>query len=69
VNTIVPGWIATQRQLETWLTPEIEAEWQKTLALPGRILPDDVAKLALFLASNDSAKITGQRFVIDGGRT
>jgi len=69
VNAISPGWVVTERQLALWLTPEAEAEWMKQVALQRRILPADVAKLALFLASDDAAAITGQNFVIDGGRT
>lgn len=69
VNAISPGWVVTERQLALWLTPEAEAEWAKQIALPGRIMPDDVARLALFLAADDSAMITGQNHVIDAGRT
>lgn len=69
VNAVSPGWVITERQLELWLTPEAEAEWMKTVALKRRILPDDVARLVLFLASDDSEMITGQNLVIDGGRT
>ncbi|MEM1262040.1 MAG: SDR family oxidoreductase [Pseudomonadota bacterium] len=69
VNCISPGWVVTQRQLDTWLTPEAEAAWMEQVALQRRIQPEDVAKLALFLASDDSALITGQEFIIDGGRT
>jgi NAD(P)-dependent dehydrogenase (short-subunit alcohol dehydrogenase family) len=69
VNAILPGWVITDRQLEKWLTPEVEEEWKKLVALKDRIMPVDVAKLALFLASIDSKMITGQRFVIDAGRT
>jgi NAD(P)-dependent dehydrogenase (short-subunit alcohol dehydrogenase family) len=69
VNVISPGWIITERQLELWLTPEAEAAWMKEVALKKRIYPTDVARLALFLASDDAAMITGQNFVIDGGRT
>ncbi len=68
VNAILPGWVVTERQLEKWLTPEAEAEWAKLVALKSRILPSDVASLALFLAADDSSKITGQQFIIDAGR-
>jgi D-xylose 1-dehydrogenase len=68
VNTILPGWVVTERQLETWLTPEAEAEWSKLVAIKNRIQPPDVASLALFLAADDSAMITGQQFIIDAGR-
>lgn len=69
VNAIVPGWIVTERQLELWLTPEAEAEHMKLVALKRRLMPEEVARLALFLASEDASGITGQNFVIDGGRT
>lgn len=69
VNAILPGWIATDRQLASWLTEEEEQRWMEYMALKKRILPADVARLALFLASDDSAMITGQGINIDGGRT
>ena len=68
VNAILPGWVVTQRQLDLWLTPEAESEWMQQVALKQRILPEDVANLALFLAADDSRMITGQALVIDGGR-
>lgn len=68
VNAILPGWVATERQLSTWLTEAAEHEWMKHVALKRRIGPEDVASLALFLASDDSSMITNQFFVIDGGR-
>lgn len=69
VNTILPGWVATDRQLALWLTPEADKEWQKAVALRGQLEPIHVANMALFLAADDSAMITGQQFVIDAGRT
>lgn len=69
VNAISPGWVVTERQLSLWLTPEAEARWMEEVALKRRILPEDVAGLALFLASDDARAITGQNLVIDGGRT
>lgn len=68
VNTILPGWVVTQRQLDLWLTPEAEAEWMDEVCLKQRIEPRDAANLALFLAADDSRMITNQHFVIDGGR-
>lgn len=68
VNAIVPGWVITERQLNKWLTPEAEAWWMDQVCLKERILPEDVANLTLFLASDDARMITGQKFVIDGGR-
>ena len=69
VNALSPGWVITERQLKLWLSPQAEAEWMEQVALQRRILPDDIARLMLFLASDDSRMITGQNLVIDGGRT
>ena len=69
VNALSPGWVITERQLKLWLTPEAEADWMKQVALQQRIVPQDIARLMLFLAADDSAMITGQNLVIDGGRT
>ena len=69
VNAILPGWVVTERQLDTWLTPEAEADWMEQVSLKKRLLPEEVANLALFLAADDSRMITGQAFTIDGGRT
>jgi D-xylose 1-dehydrogenase len=68
VNAILPGWVVTERQLEHWLTSEAEAAWREQVAIKERILPRDVANLALFLADDGSARITGQQFIIDAGR-
>lgn len=69
VNVILPGWVVTDRQLDKWLTPEAEMEWMKHVALKKRLMPDDIANLAVFLAADESSMITGQSFTIDGGRT
>lgn len=69
VNAILPGWVATEKQLDTWLTKEEETKWLESMALKQRLLPEQVADLALFLAADDSAMITAQGINIDGGRT
>jgi len=69
VNALSPGWVITPRQLELWLTPQAEAEWSKLVALKDRIMPEDIARAALFLASDDSRMMTGQNLVVDAGRT
>lgn len=69
VNAILPGWVATDRQLDTWLTPDRESEWMKQVPLKRRLREADVASLALFLAADDSDMITGQSLAVDGGRT
>jgi NAD(P)-dependent dehydrogenase (short-subunit alcohol dehydrogenase family) len=68
VNALSPGWVITPRQLELWLTPQAEGEWEKLTALKDRILPDDIARAALFLAADDSRMMTGQNLVVDAGR-
>lgn len=69
VNAILPGWVATERQLQTWLTAEEEARWMQQVAIKSRLMPEDIANVALFLAADDSKMISGQCFVVDAGRT
>jgi NAD(P)-dependent dehydrogenase (short-subunit alcohol dehydrogenase family) len=68
VNAVSPGWVVTERQMALWLSADAERDWMKQVALKRRIVPADVARLVLFLSSDESAAITGQNFVIDGGR-
>jgi NAD(P)-dependent dehydrogenase (short-subunit alcohol dehydrogenase family) len=63
----LPGAILTERQRRLWWTPEYEAEILSNQSLKRAILPDEVARLILFLASDDSAAITNQSYAIDGG--
>lgn len=67
VNCVMPGAIATERQRRLWLTEEYKAEVLRRQALKRLIEPEEVARLVLFLASDDSAAITNQSYVIDGG--
>ena len=68
VNTVMPGWVATKRQLEKWWTPEGEAQTMVDQAIKRRILPDEFAQMVLFLAADDGAACTAQTFLVDGGR-
>ena len=68
LNSITPGWIMTQRQIDLWLTPEAEADLLKAQVLKEKVYPADIARMALFLASDDSRLISAQNFVVDGGR-
>lgn len=68
VNAILPGWVATDRQLASWFTAEEQQRWLDAVSLKTFISPADVANLALFLASEQSALITGQAISIDAGR-
>lgn len=67
VNTVVPGWVITDRQLKLWLTPEADAERARTQCLPARIMPDHLTAMVLFLAADDSAACTAQEFIVDAG--
>jgi NAD(P)-dependent dehydrogenase (short-subunit alcohol dehydrogenase family) len=66
VTCVVPGNVKTKRQ-EKWYTPEGEAEIVAAQALKGRLVPDHVASLVLFLASDDAALCTGHEYWIDAG--
>ena len=67
VNSIVPGAIATPRQQALWASAQDEAAFVEAQCLKFRLSPDDVARTALFLASNESRGITGQSIVVDAG--
>jgi NAD(P)-dependent dehydrogenase (short-subunit alcohol dehydrogenase family) len=67
VNAIAPGWIMTQRQIEKWLTPEGEAELMRRQCLKRRLVPDEVARFTVFLASDEASACTAQHYVVDGG--
>jgi NAD(P)-dependent dehydrogenase (short-subunit alcohol dehydrogenase family) len=66
-NCIIPGAIHTP--LAGPFTPEYEEAVRQNVPLGRWGQPEDVAKMALFLASEDSSWITGQFFVVDGGYT
>lgn len=68
VNTVLPGWVATERQLEKWWTPEGEAQTMRDQALKRRIHAAEFAQMVLFLAADDGAACTAQHFLVDGGR-
>jgi D-xylose 1-dehydrogenase len=67
VNSVMPGAIFTERQKQLWFTENYKAEILARQALKRMILPEEVARLILFLAADDSAAITNQSYVIDGG--
>ncbi len=67
VNSIAPGWIMTERQIKLWLTPEGEKELMQRQCLKRKLEPADVARLSLFLASDDSNAMTNQTYICDGG--
>jgi NAD(P)-dependent dehydrogenase (short-subunit alcohol dehydrogenase family) len=67
VNAVMPGAILTERQQRLWLTEAYTAEVLANQALKRMIMPEEVARLVLFLAADDSSAITNQSYVIDAG--
>ena len=67
VNTIVPGAILTPRQLRDWISEEDKAAIIDRQCLKRPLNEQDVAEMALFLASDASRGCTGQEFRVDGG--
>lgn len=69
VNAIAPGWIMTERQEALWLTPESEAELLRRQCLKRKLVPDDIARFTVLLASDEAGACTNQHYVVDGGWT
>lgn len=69
VNTLVPGWVMTDKQVRLWLTEEGKADIARGQCIDQPLMPQHIAHMALFLAADDSAMCTAQDFVVDGGWT
>ncbi len=67
VNTVTPGWVMTQRQVDLWVDQAAEQEIARNQCLPGKLLPEHIAAMCLFLGSDDSAMCTAQDFIVDAG--
>ncbi len=67
VNSIVPGWIMTERQKDLWVTPEAIEKHRQRQCLPDLIEPVYLARMALFLASDDSAMCTASNYMVEAG--
>ena len=67
VNTVVPGWVMTKRQVELWLDEEGKRTLEREQCLKGDLLPADIARMVLFLAADDSRMCTCQEFIVDAG--
>ncbi len=67
VNTIVPGWIMTERQKELWATPETLERHRQRQCLPDLIEPVYVARMVLFLASDDAAMCSANNYMVEAG--
>jgi NAD(P)-dependent dehydrogenase (short-subunit alcohol dehydrogenase family) len=67
VNAIVPGWVMTERQLAMWVDAEAERTIDANQCLPGRLQPEHISAMALFLAADDARMCTAQSYVVDAG--
>ena len=67
VNSVLPGAILTERQNRLYMSPAYQQRIFTAQSLKRHILPEEVARLLLFLAADDSAAMTGQSYIIDGG--
>ena len=66
-NSVIPGNIATERQIKNWLTPEYKKWLMDRQCLKRQLLPKDVASLVLYLSSDVSSGCTKQNFLVDAG--
>lgn len=67
VNSVVPGWTMTQRQIDLWLNEESEAELMQNQTLKEKVYPDDIARMVLFIVADDSRHCSNQNYIVDGG--
>ena len=69
VNTVVPGWVMTQRQIDLWLDADGERQLFENQCLKEKLYPPDIARMVLWLAADDSRMCTAQNFIVDAGWT
>jgi len=67
VNTVVPGWIMTERQKDLWVTPEAIASHRARQCLPDLIEPVYVARMVVFLSSDDAAMCSANNYMVEAG--
>jgi len=67
VNTVVPGWVMTERQKSLWATPEALERHRQNQCLPDLIEPVYLARMVLFLASDDAAMCTANNYMVEAG--
>ena len=67
VNTVTPGWVMTERQIALWLDEEGKKDIARNQCLQGALLPWHLARMVLFLASDESVMCTAQEFTVDAG--
>lgn len=67
VTCVVPGGVQTPRQMKLWHNPEVEAKMIEEQCLKARVMPDDIAAMVLFLASDDARMCTAHEYFVDAG--
>src|SRR4029078_1655219 len=67
VNTLVPGWVMTEKQIRLWLDEQGKRDIARSQCINRPLQPEHIAHMALFLAADDSAMCTAQDFIVDGG--
>jgi NAD(P)-dependent dehydrogenase (short-subunit alcohol dehydrogenase family) len=67
INCLLPGWVMTERQIKLWLDEAGERHIAERQCIPDKLVPGDIARMALFLAADDSIHCTSQNFTVDGG--
>jgi NAD(P)-dependent dehydrogenase (short-subunit alcohol dehydrogenase family) len=67
INTVSPGWVMTERQVQKWLTPAGEEDIARNQCLPDKLQGEDIAQMVLFLAADDGRMCTAQEFKVDAG--
>ncbi|NDW07576.1 SDR family NAD(P)-dependent oxidoreductase [Jiella pacifica] len=67
VNTVVPGWIMTERQKQLWVTEAAIDKHRDRQCLKDLIEPAYVARMVLFLASDDAAMCTANNYMVEAG--
>ena len=67
VNTVVPGWVMTERQKDLWVTPEAIEAHRERQCLPDLVEPVHLARMVLFLGSDDAAMCTANNYMVEAG--
>ena len=67
INTVVPGWVMTEKQIKYWVDDKKMEEIRKQQCLNSLLGPESISAMTLFLASDDSRMCTAQSYIVDGG--
>lgn len=67
VNCVVPGWIMTERQVSMWLNEDSEKELMQRQCVKRKLVPDDISRFVLFMASDEASACSNQTYIVDGG--